>query len=220
MSLANLDMGKKIKQWYFIAKNDPAAAAQVRVMLLGIIACFTIYYGANTLIIAPKNKALGIKQAQLAEVMANATALVPAGLAPAIEQLTRQKQDLNDRIATLKVKKRFLQEEWRLISDPDRFTNIIFTSFPTAPVNIKKNLKQMSLAKERTRDGFAIQPVNLAGIASFKDFLAYLQYLESRPEAGPVDELKLENLPITPGETRAKIRFNVLLSRIKFQEGT
>lgn len=218
MAIASTDITKTIKQWYFAVKSEPGALAQVRILVLGLIACLTIYFGADSLLLAPKKKDLTAKKARLAEISATVSTMMPPGLIQAIEQMTQKKKTLMSEIDILKIKERFLQEEWQIISDPDRFTNIIFTSFPAAPVNIKKGLKQMSLVKPRTIDGFQVQPVDLAGTAAFHDFVAYLQYIESRSEAGPVENLSLEEIPAKEDLPKTKIHFNILVNRLKSQE--
>ena len=90
----------------------------------------------------------------------------------------------------------------------------------SAPVSISENLNQMTLGQPRAVKEFVLHPTTLKGEGDFHDFLAYLQYLESRPEAGEISNLILEGLPENTINKLVKIRFSIIVSRIKLKKQT
>ncbi|MBU0485841.1 MAG: hypothetical protein KKB30_15160 [Proteobacteria bacterium] len=211
---------KNMKSWYFLLRNDPEALVQTRTLVMGIIACLVIYYGGNSVLINPKQKILIKQQTHRQELIASTSGQVSPDLTPVIQKLNSKKMAIQEEIAVLINQEGFLREQWEILSDPERFNKIIFTMSSSAPVSISENLDQMTLGETRSIDEFEIHPSTLTGDGDFQDFLAYLQYLENRPEAENIDNLTLEGLPGDNTSKPAKIHFSIMISRIKLKKPT
>ena len=186
---------KNLKSWYFLLRNDAETLVQVRTLAMGVIACLVLYYGGSSVIIEPKQKKLLKQQVHRQQIISTTSSQVPLNLAPVIKKLRARKLVLQRELAVLSNKEEFLKEQWSVLSDPERFNRIIFTMSSSAPVSISDDLDQMTLGETRSVEEFEIHPATLTGEGDFQDFLAYLQYLENRPEAGNIDNLTLEGLP-------------------------
>ena len=211
---------KNLKSWYFLLRNDAETQVQVRVMVMGMIACLVVYYGGSSVIIEPKQKQLVKKQAHRQQIISTTSSQVPSDFAPAINKLNSKKLALQRELAVLSSKDEFIKEQWSVLSDPERFNGIIFTMSSSAPVSISNDLDQMTLGETRSVEEFEIHPATLTGEGDFLDFLAYLQYLENRPEVGGIDNLTLEGLPGDTTNKPVNIHFSIIVSRIKLKKQT
>jgi len=211
---------KIFKSWYFLVRNDTETLIQVRTLALAVIACLVIHYSIHSLIITPKHNALLEKQAHHEQINLNNSKKVRPDLAPEIKRLNTKKLALQRDLAILNIKNEFLIEQWSILSNRERFNNIIFTTSALAPVHMNEDLNTMTLGESRSVEAFEIHPATLAGKGYFQDFLAYLQYLEYRPETGGIENLVLENLPGDNSEKPAKIKFTVIVNRIQLNNQT
>ena len=141
-------------------------------------------------------------------------------MAMALQKLQSEKTQLDEQIAILRMKEQFLREHWSKIGDADHFTKIIFTLLPGAPIKIDKDLVQVTLTDTRSFDAFEIHPMTLNGETSFKDLYYYLQYIESRPEIGSIDNINIEGLPTAHYDQNTKIRFSVMVNRLSLREAS
>ena len=209
---------KEIKKLFFVLRNDKEAQIQTRTLVLGIIVCFALNYSVSTLFIGPLQKNLKKKTSQRNELKASTPEQLNAAMSVAIMKLEKEKRELEEKIATLKFKEKILLEHWGTISNEERFTKVILTLLPNAPINIEKELEQVTLVDSRSQDTFEMYPMSLKGDAAFPDLFNYLQYIESRPEIGAINNLTIERIPTKRYDRKAKVRFNVMVSRLGLRE--
>lgn len=145
---------KEIKRVFFVLRNDKEAQIQSRTLVLGIFVCFALYYGISTLFIEPSQKSLAKKMAQRTELKGTSTTQLNAAMAIAISTLEKHKNELEKKITTLQFKEKLLREHWNMVGDEERFSKIIFTLLPSAPMSIEKNLDQVTLVDRRSKDVF------------------------------------------------------------------
>jgi hypothetical protein len=103
---------------------------------------------------------------------------------------------------------------------------------PNSPVDIEGKFLQMTVMDVRSFDGFNVYPVNLQGDAAYSEFIAYLRYLENRPEVGTISDLVLEQLGteaeqpgVSPGTAKSvdafsqsvRAHFSMVLGRIQLR---
>ena len=209
---------KEIKRVFFVLRNDKEAQIQSRTLVLGIFVCFALYYGISTLFIEPSQKSLAKKMAQRTELKGTSTTQLNAAMAIAISTLEKHKNELEKKITTLQFKEKLLREHWNMVGDEERFSKIIFTLLPSAPMSIEKNLDQVTLVDRRSKDVFDMHPMTLVGEAYFSDLFNYLQYMESRPEIGAISNITIESMPSKKYNRKAKVRFSLMVSRLSLKE--
>lgn len=210
-------VGNALKRWYFLIKNDAETLAELRRLGLGLLVCLSLFYAATSLLLVPKEKELEQKKAVKLEQQSTTPAQVDQVLASRQAQLRKEKLLLEEQNGILVLKKRFLEEQWRMWGDAERFTKVIFTLLPSAPLNIEKSLKQMSQLEKRSQQGFTIHSVNLTGDVAFHDLFAYLQYIESQAEVSIIENLTIERLPVAGYEKPADVHFNVVVGRMTYE---
>ena len=213
------NLGKNFKKGSFNLRNDVDAMSQFRLLLLGLVMCFVIYYAGMTLFVQPQKDVLQEKVIWKQKISAATPIQRTPQLTAALEQLRNTKANLREQIEILKLKIQFLQDHWEILGDADRFTKIIFTLLPSAPVNIEKDLAQMSRSETRSLSNYDIHPVTLAGNAPFHNFLSYLQYTETRPEVGVIDNLVVKRLPAEEKYSgHAEVFFSFMVGRINLKQ--
>ena len=209
---------KEIKRIFFVLRNDKEAQIQTRTLFLGIFVCFALYYGITTLFIEPAQKNLSKKTTRFNELKSTSPANLNTAMSTAIASLVAQKNELEKKIDTLQFKEKILREHWEIVGDEERFSKIIFTLLPSAPTSIEKNLDQVTLIDRRSKDAFEIHPMTLTGEAYFSDLYNYLQYIEGRPEIGAISNITIESKPTNRYDQRAKVHFNLMVSRLSLRE--
>ncbi len=213
------NFGKNIKKWYFNLRNDVEALSQFRLLVLGLLMCFVIYYGGITLFVKPKSAILEEKLIQKQRISESTPIQLTPQLTAALEQLRNTKTNLQEQIEILQMKIQYLKDHWSMLGDADRFTKIIFTLMPTAPVNIEKELVQMSRTETRSMMNYEVHPVTLAGNGRFHNFLSYLQYIETRPEVGVIDNLVVKSMPAEEKEYgQSDVFFSFMVGRINLKQ--
>ncbi len=213
-------IGKLLKRLYYSVRSDPAALLETRQLLLGIIVCFVIFYGMSAFFLEPKEKVLTQKKAELVETKDLAPDQISTAIATRIYQLEKQKQILDEKINTLKVKEAFLTEHWNSLGDPEQFVNTIFTLNSAAPVSLEKNLEQMARIQTRSRNNFELHPVTLMGEANFFDLYAYLQYIEKKSEVGAINNLDISGMPVSELQQNGNVHFSIVVSRLTLKRTT
>jgi hypothetical protein len=209
---------KEVKRLFFVLRNDKEAQLQSRTLVLGIFVCFALYYGISTLFIEPGQKNLSKKMTERTEMKGGSPAQLNAAMAVAITNLEQQKNTLEEKITTLQFKEKLLREHWDMVGDEERFSKIIFTLLPSAPMSIEKNLDQVTLVDRRSKDAFDMHPMTLVGDAYFSALFDYLQYMESRPEIGTISNITIESKPTTKYDQEAKVHFSLMVSRLSLKE--
>ena len=204
----------KVKQGYFLLRNDPEALIQARQFFLVFLVCIMVLWAGSTLFIEPKEKLLQQKILQLRELAGSVPDEMNRMMAAREKQLTAENQNLAKKIDILSLKRTLLHENWLTKGDSDRFNRIIFTLNPDAPVNIENSLVQVSLQEKRSKDGFMLYPMTIEGEGSFSLLFDYLQYLESQPEVGLITELTIERPPDAKHFQVAPVHFSLVVSRI------
>lgn len=209
---------KEAKNLFFVLRNDKEAQIQGRTLVLGIFVCLALYYGIFTLFIEPGQKNLSKKMTQLTEMKGSSTAQLNTAMAVALKNLEQQKNKLKEKINTLQFKEKLLLEHWDMVGDEEQFSKIIFTLLPSAPMNIEKNLDQVTLIDRRSKDAFDMHPMTIVGDAYFPDLFNYLQYMESRPEIGAINNMTIEIKPTKKYYQEAKVHFSLMVSRLSLKE--
>lgn len=209
-----INLGKTLKKWFFILKNDQEALVQTRQLSLAVVVCLVVFYGVFSLIIEPKQKALSQKTAQKKTIEFQAPNQASLELATNIQVLNAQTKSLEESISILKLKEQLLREHWEILSDPDRFARSIFTLAGDSPLDISRGLRQMTKVEPRVQNNFAVHPLALTGETSFTVLFSYLLYLESRPEVGTIDNLVIEAMPAKAKYQNAQVKFSLLVGRI------
>lgn len=207
-----------LRNWYFVIKNDAESRQELRHLLLGLTVCLVIFYAGNALFIAPLEKNLGQKNARRTELLAQDPGLASQVLTAEQQALKSEQQRLEEENAILTLQESFFKEQWQLWGNAERFTKIIFTLLPRAPVNLENSIKQMSQLEKRSKDGFAVYAINLAGEATFQELYRYLAYVEAQPEVSVIENLTIERLPVEGYQKPAKVRFSVVMGRLAYEE--
>ncbi len=205
---------KIFRDIYYLLRNDAATRTSLRPLVLGVVCCFFVAYGGKSLFLDPSQKALQKNLAEQAEFGAPGDDAIMM-LTGATNEFERESEEIQKKIAVLNLKENYLEQHWDGLSDPERFTKIILTLLPDAPVNIQENVMEMQSVALQTLNGFELHPVTLSGDTDFRNIFAYLQYIEKRPEIGVIDNLEIKRLPIEKNELRAKIHFSLLVGRLK-----
>jgi len=205
---------QKVKQGYFLLRNDPEALIQARQFFLVFLVCIMVLWAGFTLFIEPKEKLLQQKILQLRELACSAPDEMNRMMTTREKQLSRENRDLAEKIAVLHMKRSLLQENWLTKGDSDRFDRIIFTLNPDAPVNIETSLAQVSLQEKRSKDGFILYPTTIEGEGPFSQLFDYLQYLEAQPEVGLITELTIERPADAKPFQVAPVHFSLVVSRV------
>lgn len=214
MKALQLDqMTKHLRQFQFILRNDREALNQFRIIVLGLLTCFAVYYAAHSVLIEPKTKKLANTIAQKEATAASKLELLGKDIIPIIAQMKTRKKMLVEEIAILKLRERLQREQWGSISDAGRFNKVLFTMTPYAPLNIEESLTQMSQGEKISLEMFDEHPTRLTGTGNYHDVVSYLQYIEKSPEIA-----KIDNLELTMAEEEESINetisFSLMVSRI------
>jgi len=207
-----------VQKWYFVIKSDAETVKEVRHLLLGLAVCLVILYAGNALFVKPLEKNAAQKIARRTELLAQDPGLASQVLTAEQQALKNEQQNLEEQNAILGLQEGFYKEQWQLWGNAERFTKIIFTLLPRAPVNLENSIKQMSQLEKKSKDGFAVYAVNLAGEATFQELYRYLAYVEAQPEVSVIEDLTVERLPVDNFQKPAKIRFSVVMGRLAYEE--
>lgn len=209
-----------IRKWYFVIRSDAETLQELRHLALGLAVCLVIFYAGSALFVKPLENALAQKNAQRAELLAKAPGQASQVLTAEQRALRNEEQNLEEQNAILTLQEGFFKEQWQLWGNAERFTKIIFTLLPKAPVNLENSIKQMSQLEKKSKDGFAVYAVNLAGEATFQELYRYLTYVEGQPEVSVVEDLAIERLPMEGYQKPAKVRFSVVMGRLAYEGKT
>jgi hypothetical protein len=207
-----------LRKWYFVIKSDAETLQELRHLLLGLAVCLVIFYAGNALFIKPLEQSAAQKTARRAELLAKDPGLASQVLTAEQRALKSEQQSLEEQNAILALQDGFFKEQWQLWSNAERFTKIIFTLLPRAPVNLENSIKQMSQLEKKSKDGFAVYAVNLAGEATFQELYRYLAYVEAQPEVSVIEDLAIERLPGGNYQKPSKVHFNVVMGRLAYEE--
>jgi hypothetical protein len=189
----SVNVGQKLKLLWGRVAHDPEARIELRQLFLGLVIVVMVCYGAQTLLIKPRQQGLQKKISQQKELVATlANGEIEAMVGGQLQQLMTKKKELTEGIAQLRFERQLYQEQFHGDNSKEQFSNVIFTLLPDSPVNIEGNFLQMNVMDTRSFDHFDVSPVNLQGDADYLEFLSYLQYLEKRPEVGIINDIVLE----------------------------
>ncbi|MBU0728441.1 MAG: hypothetical protein KKE17_15265 [Proteobacteria bacterium] len=208
----------QIKKLIYLVRNDARFRVELRQITLGIIVCFTLFYGGTSLLLDPLKIKVEQKIAQKNETIQRAPAALDSGFSSQFLMLSKSKKTLEEKINILKLQKDYIRENWEKIGDTRRFSDIIFTLLPSAPVHLEGKLNQMELSNPVSEAGFEFQPVILTGSGDFRDIYTYLQYIEQQPEIGDINNINLESMPVSDKYDQAKVSFSITVSRITLKE--
>jgi len=205
-------ISNKLKEWFFLFKSDPEATAELRKLCLGMLICAAVLYSGSDLFLAPQKKVLAQEIAQKKEAANTAPAELAGMFASQLTLLEAEQKSLVEETETLALQIRLIEEQWQALSDREQFSKTLFALHADAPVNMEGPLRQMNQLADRSVNGFTLSTVNLAGEVPFPDLYRYLQYLESRPEIGIIEDLAVERLS-AGYDQQAKVKFSMIVGR-------
>lgn len=212
-------MLNRIKNFFSTLKHEPEAAFEIRQLFFGLIIAIGVTYGLYYVLVESKEKKqmkLAGQYQQLKQSLGNGS--MEKLIALELEKKQKKQQQLVDRMSLLQFKRKLLREQY-ITSNPDHiFSKVIFTLLPRTPVNIEQEFVQMSVLETRSLEYYKIHPVNIQGEAGFAEIMSYLKYIESRPEVGWIDSLKLEQIELQNIEGNVKVHFDVVLGRIQLND--
>ncbi|MEW6502019.1 MAG: hypothetical protein ACOY8P_10485 [Thermodesulfobacteriota bacterium] len=206
-----------LRKWYFVVRSDPETVQELRHLLLGLAVCLVILYAGNILFVKPLEKGVAQREARRAELLSQDPGQASQVLSAEQQSLRKEQQRLAEENAILTLQEGFLKEQWQMWGNAERFTRIIFTLLPRAPVNLENSIRQMSQLEKRSKEGFAVYAVNLAGEATFQELYRYLAYVEAQPEVSVIEDLAVERLPMDNYQKPAKVRFSVVMGRLAYE---
>ncbi len=208
------DIMEGLKKGFYLMRSDPELALQVRQLVLTIIICFVLAYGAHVLFIGPRQETVTKRQEHIKVIQSQSTAGQADILTSHLQKLI---QDINKKEHTLAVftlQEELLREQWQKQGNDDRFHQVIFTLATSAPVDMHQDLLKMSLKEPRALEGFTLFPVHLEGKSYFENIFQYLSFLETSPEIGFLDKIELAVHSDDPTE-KAQVDFKVDLGRLE-----
>jgi hypothetical protein len=228
-----VNVGQELKSLWGRVTHDPDVLFEVRQLFFGLVIVVVVCYGAQALLIQPRQKNMQKKVAQQKELKATlANGEIAAMLEKQFQQLMTDKKKLEESLASLRFQKQLYQEQFQEEDSKEQFSNVIFTLLPDSPVDIEGKFLQMTVMDVRSFDGFEVSPVNLQGDATYLEFLSYLRYLENRPEVGLISDLVMEQLvpeaeqPGGPSESvkyvdafsqPVQVHFSLVLGRVQLR---
>lgn len=205
---------EQLRQLFFKLQNDPPLLAELRQLGLGLLVCLAVAYGAHSLLIEPQQRKIDKQLATLQQLRSTALGEITPILDAGRQQLNKEILLIREEKAVLELKKNFLSEQWKSWSDEELFTRLIMTLDPAAPVSLEGRFKKLNHLEPQIREDFIVHPLRLTGVANFQELLAYLRYLEERPEIGTIDDLVIERVPVEGYERAGKITFGLTVGRV------
>lgn len=189
----SVNVGQRLKLLWGRVIHDPDVLFEVRQLFFGLIIIAVVAYGAQAILILPRQQSLQKKIAQQKDLgAALANGEIAVNVERQFQQLTTEKKELTEKLARLSFQRQLYQEQFQEDNANKQFSNVIFTLLPDSPVDIEGKFLQMNVMDVRSFDHFDVYPVNLQGDATYLEFLTYLQYLENRSEVGTISDLVLE----------------------------
>lgn len=221
------NIGRKLKALWGRVVHDPDALVEVRQLFFGLVIVAMVSYAAQSFLVKPRQESLQKKisqQKELAATLANGE--IEAMVAKQSQQLVTEKKQLTERLARFRFQKQLYQEQFQGDNSKEQFSNVIFTLLPDSPVNIEGEFMQMNVMDVRSFAHFDVSPVNFQGDADYLEFLAYLRYLEKRPEVGTISDLVLtEQMGASPEAVKSmdtfshpvRVHFSLVLGRVQLR---
>ncbi|MDA3971492.1 MAG: hypothetical protein PF442_09075 [Desulfobulbaceae bacterium] len=208
------DIAAALKKGFYLMRSDPELALQVRQLVLTIIICFVLAYGAYAFFIGPRQDSVVTRQAHIKEIQSQSTAGQTAMLSTHLQKLLQDIKKQDHALAVLTLQEELLREQWQQQGNDDRFQQVIFTLATSAPVDMHQDLLKMSQKEPRSLEGFTLFPVHLEGKSYFENIFQYLSFLETSPAIGFLDKIELAVHSDDPAE-KAQVDFKVDLGRLE-----
>lgn len=208
-----INLGNRLKEYFFLIKSDPEAFVELRKLALGVLVCAAVLYGGSTLFLAPQKKVLQQKLAQEKEIESTAPAQLAGMLAEQVLRLETEQKELREQTETLALQIRFVEEQWQSLTDREQFSKTLFSLQANAPISMENHLRQMSQLEDRSLNGFTLNSVRLTGELPFPELYRYLQYIEGRPEIGIIEDLAVERQKSASYDQQAKVAFSMVVGR-------
>ena len=227
------NVGQRLKLLWGRVVHTPDVLFEVRQLFLGLVIVVVVCYSIQALLIQPRQKNLQRKTSQQKEfVTSMANGAIEAMVEKQFQDLTTERKELTEKLVQLRFQRQLYQEQFQGDNAKEQFSNVIFTMLPNSPVDIEGKFLQMNVMDVRSFDRFDVYPVNLQGDAAYSEFIAYLRYLENRPEVGTISDLVLEELgtedeqpEVTPGTVKSvdafsqsvRVHFSLVLGRVQLR---
>lgn len=211
-------MIERLKALFGEMKHDSEALFELRQLLFGLIIVAGITYGFHTLYVQTKVKEQKKLQAQERQIKANlGNGEVESLTAAQLSKLQKKEGELEDKIGFLRFKEEMFREEYTTGMNEHAFANVIFTLLPRSPVDIEGKLVKMNVLETRSFQYFEVLPVSISGAGHYSDLLAYLQYIEKRPEVGVIDSLEINLDEKSAFSKQVQVTYDLILGRIRLQ---
>ncbi len=172
-------------------RAEPEAMVQFRQLLLVLVIGVLAAYGVNTVIIGPKvQENVKVQKLLVSQNSGKATSdllMLTSRLSTLQQQVIADQHEL----AVLTIKEKYIKDHWQSLGDYDQFNRLVFSLIHSSPVEFEENILKTTQLAPHNHDGFVVYPMNLEGRSDFKSFFRYLRFLESRPEIGFLDHVKL-----------------------------
>ncbi len=227
------NVGQRLKLLWGSVVHTPDVLSEVRQLFLGLVIVVVVCYGIQALLIQPRQQNLQKKISQQKEfVTSMANGAIEAMVEKQFQDLTTERKELTEKLVQLRFQRQLYQEQFQGDNAKEQFSNVIFTLLPNSPVDIEGKFLQMNVMDVRSFDRFDVYPVNLQGDAAYSEFVAYLRYLENRPEVGTISDLILEQLATedeqpgaAPGAVKSvdafsqsvRVHFSLVLGRVQLR---
>jgi|GEM_PF-6829341 len=192
----------------FLVRTDKGVRDSLRALLLGLVILVLLFNAGKQFILAPQAKKIAQLEAEVSEARAASAGLAEAAaIAPLLEQMQQKKIKLAQEIKVRELELDLHRRHWQTYGSAAGFNQVIFTTGRNAPFSFDKRLASMNMAESRSAGPFTLHPTRITGSAAFPDLLAYLLFLEARPEIGNINGLSLERNP------EGRVDFSVVLTR-------
>ena len=202
------DFAARSRDVIFLVRNDRDVRAAFRLMIFTVAAALLAFHAARQFIIMPMEKKLERLAAEISEAEAEASALAASSQAAVLlEQMQRRKTAAEEDIRKLETELGYRRRHWRACGDTAAFNRVIFTTGPAAPFRFDRSLSGMSRAEARSDGPFLLHPVRLSGTAPFRELIAYLAFLETRPEVGGIEAMSMGRTP------KGMVNFSLTITR-------
>jgi len=205
---------KGCKYVVYVAKNDPQVLIKARTLALAYMVAASAIYGTYSMLVAPSEKKQSNSQSAYQELQNSNPLSVSDILANALLKLKKEDQELKERASLLQFQDKLYREERQKFGNEKKFNNVIMALIPGAPKVIKQGAVSITSLPPAEDEGYAVYPVSIAGESTYKALSAYLEFLESRPEIGSLDEMRIETSDTAQlGETPL-LQYSIKVGRI------
>ena len=209
---------KSINRLVYLFRTDREVAVKARTLLLSLMVVGALGYGGYILLVEPQKDLLKEKNEEHLASNSASSQKAHEALANAYHDLKKRDEDLKAEIGSLQLEKGSYKDLWRGGEDKQIFFPVVLALHPSAPSSLVKGMVKLGQLAAVKQDNLTIFPVNLEGMASYDDLLAYLEYLERRPEVGVLDKLSVTAKESDDSSPPRELFFRIQVGRIEVED--